>query len=332
MFRNRWYTGSIQKLLILCWIAILLLACSKKPQSTERPGTPSNGTPPLTSTPPPTGTPQQPGTPPSTKPGGVKKPGDLCYTISALQLWATAAAIKGDSVFSGSHIDKLDENGKNLAKAGAQIIETINEGKTVEKNEMEAFYDKLKACGWNPPIDSVEDLAELMESMYRVLKPDNYVNITPTGNSIIGSQCPDKPYILPLTLPNDNSSQFMQTLFSHFLRNNVDRFEEIPDLLMLNVNRNPDGNGKKKNEIKYLLTITINEPYTYDNEQHTYDLVAFARHCDDGTTASGHYIAYVERGEQWFQCTDHEIRKCEKIEDVIDSAENSDMYLYKKRG
>ncbi|MCG8341208.1 MAG: ubiquitin carboxyl-terminal hydrolase [Cytophagales bacterium] len=329
MFRNRWYTGNIQKLLLFCWIASLLLACSKKPQSTERPGTPLPGTPS------PTGDPKQTGEQPNPgptgdlqqngAPGGVTSIGETCYFGTAMQLLATIAEVGGGNVFSGSHINNnLDENTRKLAEAGNKIIEKINNGEIVEKSEVTNFFNKLQARkeGERFSSEREEDLNELMECIYDVLRPDNYIDITPIENSSIAALYSDKPlYILPLTLPNNDYSPAMQLLFIDFSFNNLDRFKKIPDLLTLNVNRNLEGK-KNKTKIQDPLTITI-------NETHTYELVAFARHCDDGSSASGHYIAYVKRGEQWFRCNNAEIEE-KKISDAVDSAENSDVFLYKK--
>ena len=311
MSLNRWYTGSIQKFLLICWIAILLPACGEKQKlDTLIPA------------------PTVPASTPAAVPGGIEKPGNTCYAISALQLWATAT-IEGDNIFSGSHINNLDkEEKKELAKAGDEIIKKINKGETVEENEMKGFYEKLRACEWKRSIEGVEDLNELMEHIYGVLSPGNSIKVVPSNNLIIGSRCPTEPYILPLSLPENDDAVSMQTLFSSFLGTNVKSFKEIPNLLTLYVPRNFMGR-KQKNKITNPLTITITA--VRNAEEHTYDLVAFAKHCDDGTAASGHYIAHVKRGNQWFQCTDGEIRKCDKIAEVTDSAGGSDMYLYKKR-
>ena len=215
-----------------------------------------------------------------------------------------AVRIKGDSVSSESR----DVDSIALAEGLDKITREINNGKTVKGDDMRAFYAKLQACRWNTPLCRMGDVSELIQ----------FILCHDVARGLFSND----PLRLSLYSLHGDVSRTMQELLDNFLSDSNNRGPLVlSELLMLDVKRNLTGE-KNKTKIKDPLTITI-----IANEVHTYKLVAFARHLGNNIN-SGHYVAYVEKDGQWFECSDTEI-KCKDINAVIGSAADSNTYLYK---
>ena len=242
--------------------------------------------------------------------GGIPNRGNTCYMNAVLQVLVRLYPTV-----------RFNDAALNTAWDGLKAKIANNQANASEDDAKNIWAAIRGACtAMNLQLGRQEDAAELLLALEEQQANDVIAPSITTPNHL--------PFVRGVTNMQAHLNGYLNTLKPDVTQPSVAAATEGA-ILQLPLGRFTDAGAKINDDVQQALTLEIDQAYTAGRGTLKYELVAFIEHI--GSTAkSGHYVAYIKDGQQWYLYNDSSVTKVLK-ETVIAESCQSYIYFYRAK-